>query len=177
MAYRYIGGYFQSVLAHYQFEGDHLGQTKGYEYYGKMAEKITTYGTDKVIDFFVDLQVWGTPEQCYDKIMDIRRRVGNDHYVGVFSYAGMPPDEAERNMRLFAARGAARPLPGRRGSAGPEPYGLSRGPSMASTERLADERIQRYLGTKEVVVLATLGRRRGAARAWPCGSFTPPTRS
>jgi alkanesulfonate monooxygenase SsuD/methylene tetrahydromethanopterin reductase-like flavin-dependent oxidoreductase (luciferase family) len=68
-----------------------------------MAEKITTYGTDKVVDFFVDLQVWGTPEQCYDKIVDIRRRVGNDHYVGVFSYAGMPPDEAERNMRLFAA--------------------------------------------------------------------------
>ena len=103
MAYRYIGGYFQSVLAHYHFEADHLGRTKGYEYYGKMAEKITTYGTDKVIDFFVDLQVWGTPEQCYDKILDIRRRVGNDHYVGVFSYAGMPPDEAERNMRLFAA--------------------------------------------------------------------------
>jgi PPOX class probable F420-dependent enzyme len=28
---------------------------------------------------------------------------------------------------------------------------------MASTERLADDRIQRYLGNKEVVVLATLG--------------------
>jgi len=28
---------------------------------------------------------------------------------------------------------------------------------MASTERFADERIQRYLGTKEVVALATLG--------------------
>jgi PPOX class probable F420-dependent enzyme len=28
---------------------------------------------------------------------------------------------------------------------------------MASTERLADDRIQRYLGTKEVVVLSTLG--------------------
>ena len=103
MAYRYIGGYFHTVLDHYHFEGDHLARTKGYEYYGKMSEKIATYGTDKVIDFFVDLQVWGTPEQCYDKIMDIRRRVGNDHYVGVFSYAGMPPDEAERNMRLFAA--------------------------------------------------------------------------
>jgi len=103
MARRYIGGYYQTVLDHYQFQGDHLAHTKGYEYYGKMAEKITTYGTDKVVDFFVDLQVWGTPEQCYDKIMDIRRRVGNDHYVGVFSYAGMPPEEAERNMRLFAA--------------------------------------------------------------------------
>ena len=61
-----------------------------------------TYGDEKVIDFFVDLQVWGTPEQCYEKILDIRRRVGNDHYVGVFSYAGMPPAEAECNMRLFA---------------------------------------------------------------------------
>ena len=34
--------------------------------------------------------------------MDIRRRVGNDHFVGVFSYAGMPAAETERNMRLFA---------------------------------------------------------------------------
>jgi len=34
--------------------------------------------------------------------MDIRRRVGNDHFVDVFSYAGMPPAEAERSMRLFA---------------------------------------------------------------------------
>lgn len=39
----------------------------------------------------------------FDSIwIDIRRRVGNDHYVGVFSYAGMPAAEAERNMRLFA---------------------------------------------------------------------------
>ena len=42
------------------------------------------YGTDKVVDFFMDLQVWGTPEQCYEKILDIRRRTGNSHYVGVF---------------------------------------------------------------------------------------------
>jgi len=103
MARRYVGGYFESVLAHYQFAGEHLKTMKGYEYYGKFSEKISTYGADGVIDFFVDLQVSGTPEQCYDKILDIRRRVGNDHFVGVFSYAGMPYDEAERNMRLFAA--------------------------------------------------------------------------
>jgi alkanesulfonate monooxygenase SsuD/methylene tetrahydromethanopterin reductase-like flavin-dependent oxidoreductase (luciferase family) len=101
-ARRWIGGYFQTVLDHYHFEGDHLAKTKGYEYYGKMADKIQSYGTDTVIDFFVNLQVWGTPAQCYEKILDIRRRVGNDHYVGVFSYAGMPWPEAERNMRLFA---------------------------------------------------------------------------
>jgi alkanesulfonate monooxygenase SsuD/methylene tetrahydromethanopterin reductase-like flavin-dependent oxidoreductase (luciferase family) len=102
LAHRYIGGYFHTVLDHYNFGGDHLGKTRGYEYYGKMAEKIQTYGSDKVSDFFTGLQVWGTPEQCYAKILDVRERVGNDTFVGVFSYAGMPAEEAERNMRLFA---------------------------------------------------------------------------
>jgi alkanesulfonate monooxygenase SsuD/methylene tetrahydromethanopterin reductase-like flavin-dependent oxidoreductase (luciferase family) len=102
LARRYIGGYFHTVLDHYNFASDYLGKTKGYEYYGKMAEKINSYGTDKVIDFFMNLQVWGTPEQCYEKILDVRERVGNEHFVGVFSYAGMPWDEAERNLRLFA---------------------------------------------------------------------------
>jgi alkanesulfonate monooxygenase SsuD/methylene tetrahydromethanopterin reductase-like flavin-dependent oxidoreductase (luciferase family) len=102
MARRYIGGYYQTVLDHYQFQGDHLARTKGYEYYGKMAEKIAQYGTDTVVDYFMNLQVWGTPAQCYDKIRDIHARTGNSHYVGVFSYAGMPYTDAERNMRLFA---------------------------------------------------------------------------
>ncbi len=102
LAHRYIGDYFASVLAHYNFASDHLAKTKGYEYYGKMADKIQTYGSATVTDYFVDLQVWGTPEQCYAKITDIHRRVGNSHFVGVFSYAGMPWEESERNMRLFA---------------------------------------------------------------------------
>jgi alkanesulfonate monooxygenase SsuD/methylene tetrahydromethanopterin reductase-like flavin-dependent oxidoreductase (luciferase family) len=102
MARRYIGGYYQTVLDHYHFQDDHLARTKGYEYYGKMSEKIATYGTDRVIDFFMNLQVWGTPAECYEKIVDVRRRVGNETFVGVFSYAGMPYGEAERNMRRFA---------------------------------------------------------------------------
>jgi alkanesulfonate monooxygenase SsuD/methylene tetrahydromethanopterin reductase-like flavin-dependent oxidoreductase (luciferase family) len=121
MARRYIGGYYQTVLDHYQFQGDHLARTKGYEYYGKMAEKIAQYGTDTVVDYFMNLQVWGTPAQCYDKILDIHARTGNSHYVGVFSYAGMPHADAERNMRLFAREvmpalqklSAEAPAPGR----------------------------------------------------------------
>jgi len=103
LAARYIGGYFQSVLDHYNFAGDHLGKTRGYEYYGKIADKIATYGEASVTDFFMSLQVWGTPEQCYERILDTRRRVGNDTFVGVFSYGGMPAADAERSQRLFAA--------------------------------------------------------------------------
>jgi len=102
MAQRYIGGYWDTVIRHYEFTGDHFGKTKGYEYYGKMAEMVGKYGKAGVSDFFLNLQVWGTPEQCYERILDIRSRVGADTFVGIFSYAGMPPDEAERNMRLFA---------------------------------------------------------------------------
>jgi len=104
MARKYIGAYYESVLEHYRFGEDHLKTTKGYEYYGKMTDKIQQYGNQSVIDFFVDLQVWGTPEQCYERIMDIHGRVDNSHFVGVFSYAGMPYDEAERSQRLFAAK-------------------------------------------------------------------------
>lgn len=101
-ARRWIGGYYRTVLDHYHFEQDHLARTRGYEYYGKMAEKIAEYGTERVIEFFLSLQVWGTPEQCYRKALDIHARTGNSHFVGVFSYAGMDGAEAERNMRLFA---------------------------------------------------------------------------
>lgn len=104
MALKYIGGYYQTVLDHYNFAGDHLAKTKGYEYYGKMAEKINQLGADKTIEYFTDLQVWGTPEMVYEKIMDIHGKVNNSSYVGVFSYAGMEPQEAERNMRLFATK-------------------------------------------------------------------------
>ncbi len=102
MARRYIGGYWASVLRHYEFASAHLKTTKGYEYYGKFADNLAAQGDEGAIDFFMSLQVWGTPEMCCDKIAGIANRIGADQFVGVFSYAGMPPDEAERNMRLFA---------------------------------------------------------------------------
>ena len=104
MAVRYIGGYWQTVLRHYELTGDHLAKTKGYEYYGRMSEIARERGgADALTEFFLGLQVWGTPEQCLEKIVDIRGRVGCDTFIGVFGYAGMPADEAERNMRCFAA--------------------------------------------------------------------------
>jgi alkanesulfonate monooxygenase SsuD/methylene tetrahydromethanopterin reductase-like flavin-dependent oxidoreductase (luciferase family) len=102
LAVEYIGGYWSTVLRHYELRGDHLGKTKGYEYYGNMQNMVHQVGADGVTEFFLNLQIWGTPEQCYDRIVDVRGRVGNDTFIGCFSYAGMPVAEAERSMRLFA---------------------------------------------------------------------------
>ena len=105
---KYIGGYYRTVLDHYQFAGEHMKNQRGYEYYAKMNEKLAVYGDQKAIEFFADLQVYGTPEQVHDKIMEIHQQTNNSAFVGVFSYAGMAHEEAARNMRLFARSGDAR---------------------------------------------------------------------
>jgi alkanesulfonate monooxygenase SsuD/methylene tetrahydromethanopterin reductase-like flavin-dependent oxidoreductase (luciferase family) len=103
MAREYIGGYWQSVLTHYELAGDHLTKTKGYESYGAMQQMVKGGGADAMIDFFLGLQIWGTPQQCLDRIMDFSGKLGAETFTGVFSYAGMPYDMAEENLRLFAS--------------------------------------------------------------------------
>lgn len=103
MARQYIGGYYASVVEHYELQGSHFAGTRGYESYRQMQEMATAPGgVDKMVEFFLDLQVWGTPEQCYSKAADILKRVGAERLVAVFSYAGMSLVESERNMKLFA---------------------------------------------------------------------------
>ena len=59
-------------------------------------------------DFFIDLQLWGTPEQVTEKIINLQDEMYADGYMGVFSYAGMSLEEAERSMHLFRLKGDAR---------------------------------------------------------------------
>jgi hypothetical protein len=40
---------------------------------------------------------------CRERILKTCDRMGSEAFTGVFSYAGMPYDEAERNLRLFAS--------------------------------------------------------------------------
>ena len=103
MAVKYIGGYWQTALRHYEMAADHFGKAKGYEYYETMAKNLAAPGSkDASIEYFLGLQVWGTPEMCFNKIDEIRKRVNANHFTGVFSYAGMPWEDAEKSLTLFA---------------------------------------------------------------------------
>jgi alkanesulfonate monooxygenase SsuD/methylene tetrahydromethanopterin reductase-like flavin-dependent oxidoreductase (luciferase family) len=99
----YVGRYYETVITHYEFKSDHLADTKGYEFYGKLSGFLDKYGSAPAIKAFTDLHVIGTPEQCVDKIRDIQGMVGNDTFMAVCSYGDMAPTEAERNLRLFAS--------------------------------------------------------------------------
>ncbi len=104
LARKYIGGYWHTVVRHYELIGDHLTKMKGYEAYKDMQEKASTAGgLDEMVEFFLGLQVWGTPEQCYEKIVTTQERMGAEAFTGIFSFAGMPYDIAEHSTRLFAS--------------------------------------------------------------------------
>jgi hypothetical protein len=58
----------------------------------------------KATEFYVKIQVVGTPDDCLQQIAELQRLTGLDHLVTEFGYGGMPHEEAELNMRLFAER-------------------------------------------------------------------------
>lgn len=102
-AREWIGDYWDSVIFHYEFDKPHLKETAGYEFHGLMYDRLTRPGgLEKMTEFYVGLQPWGTPQQVYEKIVSFGDLVGADGYVGVFRYGGMTRADGEANMRLFA---------------------------------------------------------------------------
>lgn len=107
-AMQYLGAKWDSIDHHYNFSDGHLANVKGYESYGKMAK---TYGKlkdpaerKKMTDFYVGIQIVGTPDDCIQQLGEMQKLTGTDHVVCDFSYGRMPPDQAELNMRHFAER-------------------------------------------------------------------------
>ncbi|HEX3951983.1 MAG TPA: LLM class flavin-dependent oxidoreductase [Stellaceae bacterium] len=108
-AVKYLGEKWQSIDDHYHFSDGHLSSVKGYESYGKMARTYAKINESaeskaKATDFYVSIQIVGTPADCLDKIAELQRCTGMDHLVTEFSFGGLPHEEAEVNMRLFADR-------------------------------------------------------------------------
>jgi alkanesulfonate monooxygenase SsuD/methylene tetrahydromethanopterin reductase-like flavin-dependent oxidoreductase (luciferase family) len=107
-ALKYLSRKWDSIDTHYHFSDGHLASVKGYEFYGKMAKtyaKMKDEGFRKqATDFYVKIQVVGTPDDCLQQLAELRRLTGLDHLVTEFGYGGMPHEDAELNMRLFADR-------------------------------------------------------------------------
>ncbi len=101
LALEYIGNYYHSVIDHYEMAGQHLKKTKGYEAYGAMQDHVNE-NIEDVVKFFMSLQVWGTPEKCFETIKNFTGRTGAEAYNGIFNYGKMPFAEAEKSLRLFA---------------------------------------------------------------------------
>jgi alkanesulfonate monooxygenase SsuD/methylene tetrahydromethanopterin reductase-like flavin-dependent oxidoreductase (luciferase family) len=100
----HIRRYCRSTLEHYEFANAGLASVKGYEYYAALARNIERYGQDRFVQFLADLQVWGTPDQVFEQICEHQRLAGSGMLIGIFSYGGLPHDDARRNIGLFAEK-------------------------------------------------------------------------
>jgi alkanesulfonate monooxygenase SsuD/methylene tetrahydromethanopterin reductase-like flavin-dependent oxidoreductase (luciferase family) len=58
----------------------------------------------KATEFYVKIQIVGTPDDCIQQIAELRALTGTNHLIADFSYGNMPHEEGELNMRLFADR-------------------------------------------------------------------------
>ncbi|MCZ6785472.1 MAG: LLM class flavin-dependent oxidoreductase [Proteobacteria bacterium] len=101
---RYIMDYCSSTLTHYEFANAGLADIPGYEYYGKLAQNIEKHGADRFCRFLAELQVWGTPDQVAEQMIEHQRMLDSSGVIGVFSYGGMPDDVAKANLHLFAEK-------------------------------------------------------------------------
>ena len=103
---QYLGAKWDSIDDHYKFSDGHLATVKGYESYGKMAKTYSKMKDPavrkKMTEFYVSIQIVGTPDDCIQQMAELQQLTGTDHMVCDFSYGGMPHEQGELNMRMFA---------------------------------------------------------------------------
>jgi alkanesulfonate monooxygenase SsuD/methylene tetrahydromethanopterin reductase-like flavin-dependent oxidoreductase (luciferase family) len=107
-AVKYLSRKWDSIDNHYHFSDGHLASVKGYEFYGKMARTYSKMKDEgyrrKATEFYVKIQIVGTPDECLQQVAELQRLTGTNHLVTEFAYGGMPHEESEVNLRLFADR-------------------------------------------------------------------------
>ena len=102
-ASEHMGIYLASVLEHYEVMGDHFTRTKGYDAYAQAAETLSKVGESGFLAGFMEASAYGTPEQIIAQFATRRELIGDFELGTCFRFGGLPHDQAEESMRLFAA--------------------------------------------------------------------------
>ncbi len=104
VARQYLTKYYASVIRHYDFDGQHWGETKGYQAYQAGASAIKAMGMDAACESFVQSQAWGTPDQIVEKWSQRAAMTGELRPAMAVSYAGMPFDLVKGSLRLIGEK-------------------------------------------------------------------------
>ncbi len=102
MGMKWISAYYKTAMKHYEMTSEQFGQKQSYEFYRNVNKFIARYGMDGAAHDFAQLMPWGTPDQVLEKLSVIKDTIDMGGIMFNFSYAGMPFDEAERNLKCFA---------------------------------------------------------------------------
>ena len=103
MVNEYMCNYFLSIIKHYEIMSDHFKETKGYDHYASAAEAFRAVGLETAARMYCQIQTWGTPEMILEKLRWRRELLGEFELDVIASYGGLPLEEAEKSLRLFAS--------------------------------------------------------------------------
>jgi alkanesulfonate monooxygenase SsuD/methylene tetrahydromethanopterin reductase-like flavin-dependent oxidoreductase (luciferase family) len=100
--WQYYANQMRAVQHHY-FEWNNPGfeGVKGMEHYLKMQSADVAVG-DGIVDRHRSTQPIGTPEQVIECIRRVQWGISLEKLILHFFYGGMPPEKAEKSLRLFA---------------------------------------------------------------------------
>lgn len=104
MSREYVGRWFTSIMQHYEFAGQHFGETKSYESYQAAADMIREAGLEAAAEGYVNAQATGTPKQILE---EYERRVD---LVGDFtasidpSFGSLPYDKVRESLTTFSEK-------------------------------------------------------------------------
>lgn len=89
------------MIRHYDFDGSHWGNTKGYTAYQAGADAITQVGVDAAAEAFLHTQCWGTPDQILEGYARRVEMSGELRPALAISYGGMPFELARESLKLI----------------------------------------------------------------------------
>ena len=103
-AQRYIREYADSARRNYELDSDHFKNIRGYEHYADRAAlmKELMASKDAMGDMYVANHVWGTPDECLEKLQKLSSAFHPEEFMLVCRYGSMPQDVAEKSIDLFA---------------------------------------------------------------------------
>ena len=84
----YMQRWARSTVEHYEFANEGFADIEGYEYYGALAKNIAKHGVENFAGFLADLQVWGTPDECTEKLLNYAKRTDAGGLVVIPAFGG-----------------------------------------------------------------------------------------
>lgn len=100
--FEYVNRFFMSNIDHYEMAGTHFDGLKGHERYALGAAHFREIGLEKAANDYAATALWGNPEHMLGQIEVIRDVLGEFELSLAPSFGGMPHDQAQASLELFA---------------------------------------------------------------------------
>ena len=92
----------------YEVGSSGFGTAKGYEDYktkgSQFGDGTAEDAMNTLTEKLIRDAIWGTPEQCVDRVIDIHERLNPSQFILLSGLGTMTAAQQESSMRLFAEK-------------------------------------------------------------------------